>query len=125
MSWDLTLLPDHYNKAAEDFGLDGDVMCHSMLEFDRSGHIFDLIVAICNPQPIPTGVTLVMHQDKGLNETHEDHYGARITWTTAARLYDVLHRVVNNGIYLTQWNRAIFIMLKALPSYQKIYLYWH
>lgn len=77
---------------------------------------------VCKPKPVPPGFKIKRLEEEGdgwTNQT-EDPYGKELTYVLAKEL-----RKVKEEADWTDWNKAIFAMIKALPADFPVVLWWH
>lgn len=75
---------------------------------------------VCKPKPLPPGFQVKrLDEENGWKTEKEDMYGRELTYVLAKELCKV-----KQEDDWTDWNRAIFAMMKALPPDFPIILWW-
>lgn len=124
MGMDLTLYP--HNGRIQDWRSQH---YSPALRLDRQYEIFaqidqavmgkeDKVKQVCKPKPLPPNVTFMVYNDDGLKETRTDKYGEGLTYVEAWELKKV------NVSEASDWTKAIFAMIKALPDSYPVVLMW-
>ena len=116
MGIDLRVLASHFREHR------GEMLATAEIRLDRDPRllsVFSKNAVPCIVQPIPEGLKVGQHTEKGLVYAENDSYGNRLTFTTSKELKSL--RVVEN---LTDWNRAALAFLLSLPPETRIVLYW-
>jgi hypothetical protein len=92
------------------------------MQFDRCYELFGQIEEfgrgslppVCQGTPIPTGKRVEWYGDEGLKTITTDPYGKSLTYLHAEAFHRF--RTANReGNILSDWNKAVLAMLKALP----------
>lgn len=126
MGMDLTLYP-HKEKIQHWRSMVGS----SYLRLDREYDLFAQIdrgvmgdeggdvKQVCKPKPLPPNVEFMVYNDEGLKETRTDKYGEGLTYVEVWEL-----KKVKLPVDSSDWNKAIFAMIKALPDAYPVVLMW-
>lgn len=91
--------------------LSGDTMVAHRPDVPKHPHI--------EPRPFPPDVRIPLYGDTGRYEVESDALGRPLTFVTAGQLRVL--RVEQSS----PWNRALGMLLSALPLTTPIVLYWH
>lgn len=100
-----------YRVYAQLRDLRGDTMGADRPDVPKRPHI--------EPRPFPPDIRIPLYGDDGRCEVASDAYGRPLTFVTAGQLR-VLHVEESSP-----WNRALGMLLSALPLTTPIVLYWH
>lgn len=73
---------------------------------------------VCQPKPLPPNVRLMVYEDDGIKERRTDKYGEGLTYVEAWELKKV------NASDSSDWNKAVFAMIQALPDSYPVVLFW-
>ena len=128
MGLDLTLLPLN-NKIR----LEGFVLCHDRLSFDRNYYTFaqiadlngksqvseDGIEAIVRTFPLPPSVKVSTYEDEGIRTGRTNPYGEEMVYALAGDLRKI--RLPDNA---SEKNKAIMAYVGALEENTPIILEW-
>lgn len=127
MGMDLTLYPhkekiQHWRSQIGKAGLRLDRQYEIMAQIDR-GVMGDAggddVEQVCKPKPLPPNVTFMVYEDEGIKERRTDRYGEGLTYVEAWELKKV--KVPEPS---SEWNKAIFAFIKALPDSYPVVLMW-
>lgn len=125
MGMDLTLYP-HNERIQAWRSMCGSSMLHLDQHYELFGQI-DLGVMgdaagkakqVCKPKPLPPNVTFMDYEDDGIKERRTDKYGEGLTYVEAWELKKV--KVSDSS----DWNKAVFAMIQALPDSYPVVLMW-
>ncbi len=73
---------------------------------------------VCSPKPLPPNVTFHVYEDEGVKERRTDKWGEGLTYVEAWELKKV------NASDSSDWNKAVFAMIQALPDSYPVVLFW-
>lgn len=101
---------------------------NNRIELSRDYNLFSQITNIgrgnaepvCSPRPLPHDAQFIPSMPYSIEYPHQDPYGAPLTGLSAGELSNV--EVPADA---TQWNRAVFAMIRELPPETLIVLWWH
>jgi hypothetical protein len=99
------------------------------LRLDRNYEIFaqvdkkvmgdrEKVEQVCTPKPLPPNVTFMVYEDDGVKERRTNPYGEGLTYVEAWELKKV------KLVEASDWNKAIFAMIQALPDAYPVVLMW-
>lgn len=126
MGMDLTLYPhkekiQHWRSmvGSSTLRLDQDYELFAQIDkgvMDRHG---EEVKQVCKPKPLPPNVEFMTYDDDGIKEMRTDMYGEGLTYVEAWEL-----KKVKLDPESTDWNKAIFALIKALPDSYPVVLMW-
>jgi hypothetical protein len=101
--------------------LDQDYNLFAQIDKEWMGSYGKRAVQVCKPKPIPPGFKVMrLDEEDGWKHEPETCYGEELTYVLAKELCKVVQ-----GSDWTDWNKAVFAMMKALPADFPIILWWH
>jgi hypothetical protein len=128
MGLDLTLCPNPFSNLGIEW--DGRFLAYDRISLKRNYTIFAQICPEinrdwnmrekqrCNPKPMP--VPVAWYNDEGIETITEDAYGKPLTYVTAGELSKI--KVPKDT---SDWNKAVFALIRSLDPETQILLYWH
>lgn len=134
MGLDLILVHNHGKGFRTDdlyvsdtLGLDQDYSIFAQIDKEWMGSYGKDAIQVCKPKPIPPGFKVFMLEEE--KDTYqlqkENMYGEEIEYVLANELCKVNELSETKEYRWTDWNKAIFAMMKALPPDFPIILWWH
>lgn len=125
MGMDLTLYP-HKEKVqywrsmigSSFLRLDQDYELFAQIDRKVMGDAGGDVKQVCMPKPLPPNVEFMAYDDDGLKEMRTDMYGVGLTYVEAWELKKV--KLAGSS----DWNKAIFAMIQALPDSYPVVLMW-
>lgn len=106
--------------AINTLSLDRDYGLFAQIDKDWMGSHGKGIEGVCSPKLMPPGIDFQMlDEEKGWATETENMYGELLKYVTAKELCRVDLKEQ------TQWNKAVFAMVKALPPESPVVLWWH
>lgn len=73
---------------------------------------------VCKPKPLPPNVRFMVYDDEGYRERRTDKYGEGLTYVEAWELKRVKLTEASD------WNKAVFALINALPDAYPVILLW-
>lgn len=124
MGIDLTLCPFRHHPGPWTWHLAYDRMSlhrdyQIFGQIDKNMGRAEKIKVVCDPQRLPPGVRFTWYGDEGIKDETENPYGDTLTYVEAFELAKV--KVDNTSDY----NKAVFTMIRALEPRTPIVLWWH
>lgn len=93
-------------------------LCFNRLDTDRDYRLQDAVRAIAKTDGT-NGQIWGTYQDDGLDRSGEDAYGEPLMSLPAVKLLAARHDD------MSEWNRAVWAFLEAMPPETPVVLYWH
>ena len=123
MGLDLTVCPVRYGGNRWWLG-------YTRIAFDRDYNLFGQIAKTAwtdfeptlKPTPLSFNVSFDWYGDEGVEQITEDAYGEPLTFVFAEEFRCI--ETENPEFELSEWNKAVLLMLRALPNKTPVVLYW-
>jgi hypothetical protein len=127
MGMDLTLYPhkekiQHWRSmvGSSFLHLDQDYGLFAQIDRGVMGDAGGDVKQVCKPKPLPPNVEFMTYDDDdGIKEMRTDKYGEGLTYVEAWEL-----KKVKLDPESSDWNKAIFAMIKAIPDAYPVVLMW-